>query len=427
MKTNATSILPSETIRTPKSIGLLSSIAKDIVIKRLQLLKQGTLIINDGDERYYFGSDDSDFKVSAVINVNNASFYSMLAFGGSVGAGESYIFGHWNSDNLTNVVRIMVRNMELLDDMENGLASLVAPFRKVLHWFNRNTLEGSRNNIAAHYDLGNDFFELFLDPSMMYSCGIFENEQSTMEQASVAKLKRICDKLELNESDHVVEIGTGWGGFAVYAAKNYGCKVTTTTISRNQYEWAKNRIEEEGLEDRITLLFEDYRNLSGQYDKLVSIEMIEAVGHRYYDTFFRKCSGLIKPDGMMLIQAITIADQRYEQAKRSVDFIQRYIFPGSCIPSNTALLNSTTNSSDLRLFHLEDIGPHYATTLALWKDQLFTNKSEIIDRGYDDNLIRMWEFYLSYCEGGFEERAISDVHMIFTKPLNRQSPILPSI
>ncbi|KPJ95673.1 MAG: cyclopropane-fatty-acyl-phospholipid synthase [Gammaproteobacteria bacterium SG8_15] len=420
-------MIPDNNLKAAKASGMLSSFAKDMVIKQLRQLREGQLTIDDQGERYYFGDVTGEFPVAAVITINDPRFYSMLAFGGSIGAGESYIMGHWESDNLTNVVRIMVRNMELLDNMENGLARLANPIRKVLHWLNRNSLEGSRKNISAHYDLGNDFFELFLDPTMMYSCGIFENSDTTMEQASRAKLKRICDKLDLKPGDRVVEIGTGWGGFAIYAAKHFGCHVTTTTISQKQYEWAKRRIQEENLEDRITLLFEDYRKLEGQYDKLVSIEMIEAVGHRYYDTFFEKCSDLLKPDGIMLIQAITIADQRYEQAKRSVDFIQRYIFPGSCIPSNTAILNSTTRASDLRLFHLEDFGPHYATTLRLWKEQLFRNRDQVRARGYPDSLMRMWDFYLCYCEGGFFERAISDVHYIFTKPLNRHKPILPSI
>ena len=427
MKANATSIVPQLSLKSSRTTGILSSIARKTVISQLKQLRNGQLIIVDQDETQVFGSKTPDFPVSATIYINDHAFYSMLASGGSIGSGESYIMGHWTTDNLTDVVRIMVRNMELLDGMEGGLATVALPFRKLLHWFNRNTVEGSRNNIAAHYDLGNDFFELFLDPTMMYSCGIFDRSDDTMEQASVTKLKRICDKLALTDNDHVVEIGTGWGGFAVYAAKHYGCKVTTTTISRNQYEWAKRRIQEEQLQDKVTLLFEDYRNLTGQYDKLVSIEMIEAVGHRYYDTFFKKCSALLKPDGIMLIQAITIADQRYEQAKRSVDFIQRYIFPGSCIPSNTALLNSTTRASDLRLFHLEDIGPHYATTLRLWRERMFDNEEKIKQRGYTDSLIRMWDFYLSYCEGGFEERAISDVHLIFSKPLNRHKPILPVI
>jgi cyclopropane-fatty-acyl-phospholipid synthase len=427
MKANTTSIIPSESIKSRKAPGTFSTIAKGAVLKQLQQLRHGQLIIDDHGEHYFFGSVTEDFPVTAVIKVKDTSFYSMLAFGGSIGAGESYIMNHWVTDNLTNLVRIMVRNMELLDGMENGWARLANPVRKALHWLNRNTLEGSRNNISAHYDLGNDFFELFLDPTMMYSCGIFENDNTSLEQASVAKLKRICDKLDLSEKDHVIEIGTGWGGFAVYAAKHYGCKVTTTTISTKQYEWAKRRIEEEQLDDKITLLFEDYRKLQGKYDKLVSIEMIEAVGHRYYDTFFKKCADLLKPEGIMLIQAITIADQRYEQAKKSVDFIQRYIFPGSCIPSNTALLNSTTQASDLRLFHMEDIGPHYATTLRLWKEKLFQNRDKVRQRGYPDSLFRMWDFYLCYCEGGFFERAISDVHYIFTKPLNRHKPILPDI
>ncbi|WP_455223023.1 class I SAM-dependent methyltransferase [Kaarinaea lacus] len=427
MKANATSIIPDNNLKSTKTTSILSSFAKKMVLTQLQRLREGQLLINDHGERHYFGAVSGEFPVSAVITVNDTSFYSMLAFGGSIGAGESYILGHWKSDNLTNVVRIMVRNMELLDSMEDGLARLANPVRKMLHWLNRNTLEGSRNNISAHYDLGNDFFELFLDPTMMYSCGIFENSNTTMEQASHAKLKRICDKLNLKPHDRVVEIGTGWGGFAIYAAKHYGCHVTTTTISKNQYDWAKRRIREENLEDKITLLFEDYRKLDGQYDKLVSIEMIEAVGHRYYDTFFRKCSELLKPDGIMLIQAITIADQRYEPAKRSVDFIQRYIFPGSCIPSNTAILNSTTRASDLRLVHLEDFGPHYATTLRLWREKLFRNRDQITGRGYSEALIRMWDFYLCYCEGGFFERAISDVHYIFCKPRNRHKPLLPSI
>ena len=427
MKVNATSIVPNNDIKQAKTTGIFSAITKNAVLRQLKQLCHGQLVIDDNGERFYFGAVTGDFPVAATINVRDSQFYSMLAFGGSVGAGEAYTIGYWESDNLTNVVRIMVRNMELLDGMEKGLARIANPFRKTLHWLNSNTMKGSRNNIAAHYDLGNDFFELFLDPTMMYSCGIFENSNSTMQQASIAKLKRICEKLNLKPTDQVVEIGTGWGGFAIYAAKHYGCHVTTTTISKNQYEWAKRRIKEEQLEEKITLLFKDYRILDGQYDKLVSIEMIEAVGHRYYDTFFKKCSDLLKPDGMMLIQGITIADQRYEQAKRSVDFIQRYIFPGCCIPSNTAILNSTTNASDLRLFHLEDFGPHYATTLRLWREKLFQNRDMVKQRGYPDSLVRMWDFYLCYCEGGFLERAISDVHYIFTKPLNHHKPILPSL
>jgi len=292
-----------------------------------------------------------------------------------------------------------------------------------LHWLNSNTAEGSRKNIAAHYDLGNEMFQLFLDPTMMYSSAMFNNTTDTLQQASELKLKTICDKLDLKPTDHVIEIGTGWGGFSIYAAKNYGCKVTTTTISEQQFQLAKARVEATGLGDKITLLLDDYRHLQGQYDKLVSIEMIEAVGYQFYDTYFSKVNALLKPDGLALIQAITITDQRYESARKSVDFIQRYIFPGSCIPSNTAMLNSITGKTDLRLFDLEDIGPHYATTLRMWRENFFSNISKVRTLGYSEEFIKMWEFYLCYCEGGFEERALGNVHLLLSKPDNRR-PVL---
>lgn len=330
------------------------------------------------------------------------------------------MLGYWTADNLTNVIRLMCLNQSVMDNLEGGYQWFTRPMLRVLHWLNSNTTEGSRKNIAAHYDLGNDMFQLFLDPTMMYSSAMFNAHTKTLQQASELKLKAICDKLDLKPDDHVVEIGTGWGGFAIYAAQNYGCRITTTTISRQQYELAKSRVEAAGLSDRITLLLEDYRHLQGQYDKLVSIEMIEAVGYQYYDTYFAKVSSLLKPDGLALIQAITIADQRYESAKKSVDFIQRYIFPGSCIPSNTAMLNSITKNTDLRLFDLEDIGPHYATTLRMWRENFFANIEQVRRLNYSEEFIKMWEFYLCYCEGGFEERALGDVHLLLAKPGNRR-------
>jgi cyclopropane-fatty-acyl-phospholipid synthase len=265
--------------------------------------------------------------------VHDPRFYRALACGGSIGAGEAYMNGWWSCDDLTALVRICVLNRELLDGMEKGGARLTAPLQKLFHYLRRNTKAGSRSNIAAHYDLGNDFFSLFLDETLMYSCAFFERADSTLQEASVAKNDRICRKLQLSPADHLLEIGTGWGGFALHAARHYGCRVTTTTISRAQHDLAVQRIAAAGLSDRITVLLQDYRDLQGHYDKLVSIEMIEAVGHAFYETFFRCCSNLLTPQGMMLLQAITIADQYYEQAKRSVDFIQRSIFPGSCIPS----------------------------------------------------------------------------------------------
>ena len=409
--------------------GLLNGLARKLIVKQLQKIHHGEIVLVDEcrKSQHRFGKRSARFPVTARLNVHQPQFYSELAFGGSIAAAESYMLGHWSADSLTDVVRIMVRNMDVLDDMETGLASLSNPIRRALHWLNRNTKQGSRKNIAAHYDIGNDLFALMLDNTMMYSCGIFTDDQTSLEQASLNKLQRICDKLQLSDKDHVVEIGTGWGGFAIYAAQHYGCKVTTTTISQEQYNLALERIHKMGLQDKITVLLKDYRELQGKFDKLVSIEMIEAVGHQYYGAFFNKCSELLKPDGMMLLQAITIADQRYEQAKRSVDFIQRYIFPGSCIPSNTAILNAVCNTSDMRLVHHEDIGPHYATTLRKWRENFFAHLGQVKSLGYNDVFIRLWEFYLCYCEGGFEERAISDVHMLLSKPDCRVESVLGAL
>jgi cyclopropane-fatty-acyl-phospholipid synthase len=399
----------------------VADFAKSQILKRLQLLQKGRLTLVDGPEQHKFGISDG---VNATIYVHDSRFYGEIAFGGSIGAGEAYMLGYWSADNLTNVIRMMCINQSVMDTLEGGYQWLTKPFLQVLHWLNSNTTEGSRKNIAAHYDLGNDMFALFLDPTMMYSSAIFNADTPNLQAASELKLKTICDKLDLKPTDHVVEIGTGWGGFAIYAATHYGCRVTTTTISKQQYELAKARVEAAGLEDKITLLLEDYRHLTGTFDKLVSIEMIEAVGHQFYDTYFAKVGSLLKADGLALIQAITIADQRYENAKKSVDFIQRYIFPGSCIPSNTAMLNSVTKTSDLRLFDLEDIGPHYATTLKLWRENFFANIKEVRKLGYTEEFIKMWDFYLSYCEGGFMERALGDVHLLLAKPENRREALI---
>jgi cyclopropane-fatty-acyl-phospholipid synthase len=396
----------------------VAGFAKSQILSHLNNLKIGRLILLEGSETYCFG--DKEHALHAVIHVHDARFYGEIAFGGSIGAGEAYMLGYWTADNLTNVIRLMCINQSVMDTLEGGYQWLTKPIMRVLHWLNSNTTEGSRKNIAAHYDLGNDMFQLFLDPTMMYSSAMFNESTETLQQASELKLKTICDKLDLSASDHVIEIGTGWGGFSIYAAKNYGCKVTTTTISKQQYELAKARVDAAGLNDKVTLLLDDYRHLQGQYDKLVSIEMIEAVGYQFYDTYFAKVSSLLKPDGLALIQAITIADQRYESAKKSVDFIQRYIFPGSCIPSNTAMLDSITKMTDLRLTDLEDIGPHYATTLAMWRKNFFANIQQVRKLGYSEEFIKMWEFYLCYCEGGFEERALGDVHLLLAKPDNRR-------
>jgi cyclopropane-fatty-acyl-phospholipid synthase len=413
--------LPQETLTTnlkQKSRSKwVAEFAKAQILKRLQGLHYGQITLVDGKDLYKFGTND---EISATVYVHDTRFYGEIAFGGSIGAGEAYMLGYWTADNLTDVIRLMCINQSVMDTLEGGYQWLTKPLLQVLHWLNSNTTEGSRKNIAAHYDLGNDMFALFLDPTMMYSCAIFNQATPNLQAASELKLKIICDKLDLKATDNVVEIGTGWGGFAIYAVTHYGCHVTTTTISKQQYELAKARVKAAGLEDKITLLLEDYRHLTGTFDKLVSIEMIEAVGHKFYDTYFSKVSTLLKSNGLALIQAITIADQRYDNAKKSVDFIQRYIFPGSCIPSNTAMLNSITNMTDLRLFNLEDIGPHYATTLKMWREAFFEQIKEVRKLGYSEEFIHMWEFYLSYCEGGFVERALGNVHLLLAKPDNRR-------
>lgn len=414
-----------ETIKTRISPGsvakprMMDGLAKRILLNALRRFEDGVLTIKDDDEQHRFGKHTNRCTLDVTIEVNDPRFYSDIIFGGSVGAGESYMFHYWETNDLTGLIRLFVLNREVLDCVEGGFAHLTVPIKKMFHWLNRNTQRGSRKNIAAHYDLGNAFFQIMLDSTMMYSSAIFKHPDMDLYDAQQHRLKVLCDKLDLLPSDHLLEIGTGWGGLAIHAAKHYGCRVTTTTISSEQYELAKRRVTAEGLEDRITLLFEDYRDLDGQYDKLISIEMIEAVGHHYYDTYFKKCSELLKPDGMMMLQAITIADQQFEMAKKDIDFIKRYIFPGSCIPSVTSIQQAVTKSSDLRIYNLADIGPHYATTLRKWDENVKAHRDEIKALGYTDEFLRMWEFYLSYCEGGFLERAISDIHLLLVKPDNR--------
>jgi cyclopropane-fatty-acyl-phospholipid synthase len=421
---NSTTLNRIEPASTPKP-HFLDGLAEHAVHQRLTGLAHGQVTLVDGASHRRYGQRTALCPLSVTLQVHDPRFYSDIAFGGSIGAGEAYMQGYWSVNDLTALVRILLQNREVLDGMETGLARLTVPLQKSLHWLNRNTRTGSRRNIAAHYDLGNDFFALFLDPTMMYSSAIFAQPHMTLEAAQRARLDHICRKLDLTPRDHLLEIGTGWGGMAIHAAQHYGCRVTTTTISQEQYKLASERVRAAGLEDRVSVLLEDYRDLDGHYDKLVSIEMIEAVGHDFYDSYFGKCAALLKDDGLMLLQAITIADQRYEAARKSVDFIQRYIFPGSCIPSVTAMNASITRASDLKLAHLEDIGPHYATTLRRWRENFFRHIEAVRALGYPESFIRMWEFYLCYCEGGFEERALGDVHMLLAKPGNRRAPIAP--
>lgn len=399
--------------RTP----LLTQLARRAVLAQLRKLHTGSLTLVEGQERLQFGQlSTADVALQAEIVIVDAAAYVDIMTGGSIGAGEAFMSGDWYSPDLTAVIRLLARNSDVLDAIEGGVAALAKPFLKIFHRRRQNSEKGSRRNIAAHYDLGNGLFELFLDPTMMYSSGLFPHSASTMEDASLHKLDTICKKLQLNAEDRVIEIGTGWGGFAVYAARTYGCHVTTTTISAEQYDYARQRIAEEGLGDRITLLQQDYRHLEGQFDKLVSIEMIEAVGWEFYTTFFNQCAALLKPDGVMLVQAITINEQRFERAKRDVDFIQRYIFPGGCLPSVQSLLAAMSDGSDLRMIHQEDFAEHYARTLRAWHQQFNGALEQVRQLDYSDEFIRMWRFYLSYCEGGFMERVIGVSQMVFAKP-----------
>ena len=397
----------------------LDRFARRAILSLLKKLVYGSITLVENGHRRHFGKVSDRCSLQAEIFVHHIQMYTRIFFGGSIGAADAYMEGLWSADDLTMVIRILALNQKAFEDMEKGLARLTAPVYKLYHHVRKNTKVGSRKNILAHYDLGNDFYALFLDETMTYSCAIFEQENSSLKQASEAKYDRICRKLQLAAGDRVIEIGTGWGGFAVHAARNYGVQVTTTTISDEQHQFARQRIKAAGLEDRITLLKKDYRDLSGKFDKLVSIEMIEAVGHQYLPIFFRTCSRLLKDDGMMALQAITIGDQIFDRHKRTVDFIKRYIFPGSCIPSITAISIALAKATDLRLVHLEDITPHYARTLREWRRRFFTNIKKVRALGFSDTFVRMWEYYLCYCEGGFAERYLGDVQMLFVKPLCR--------
>ena len=389
---------------------------RQLLLKAFQRIDWGTLIISDAEGEFVCRGQLDAGLLEARINVHDTACYRDLVFGGSIGSAEAYMTGDWTSPDLTAVIRFMSRNLAALNRMESSLARLSRPLQRLHHWSNRNTEKGARRNIAAHYDLGNDLFQLFLDSTMTYSAAIFRGQHCTLEQASLTKLDLICRKLNLQPDDHLIEIGTGWGSCAIHAATQYGCKVTTTTLSQQQYDYVSERIRTLGLEDRITLLLEDYRDLQGQYDKLVSIEMVEAVGHQYFGTYFAALGRLLKPEGLGLIQAITIDHVRYRAAVKTVDFIQHYIFPGSCIPSITALLQSCNANSDLELIHLEDIGPHYARTLREWRHNFFRNIEQIRALGYSEEFIRLWEFYFCYCEGGFEERVIGDAQLLFARP-----------
>lgn len=391
-------------------------VARDLLLRILRNIKVGTLTIHDGEEVFRIGDDNRPEAPHADVTIHNGRTYWRVLTGGTIASGEAYIDGDWSSRNLTEVTRLFSANMATMEAMKDNEHWWTKLALKLAHFGNRNTKDGSRKNISAHYDLGNDFFALFLDPTMMYSSAVYPHREATLEEASRHKLDLICQSLELRPEDELIEIGTGWGGMAMFAAENYGCRVTTTTISKEQYEHTLAEVAHRGLQDKITVLCEDYRNLTGKFDKLVSIEMIEAVGHEFYESYFRCVSNLLKPTGKAVIQAITIPDQRYDFARRSVDYIKRYIFPGGCLPSLKVISENLAAHTDLQMVDLRDITKDYAHTLEAWHHAFLEQLDKVRDMGFDDRFIRMWRFYLSYCEGGFRERIIGTFQITMAKP-----------
>ncbi|MBT5548640.1 MAG: class I SAM-dependent methyltransferase [Gammaproteobacteria bacterium] len=392
----------------------MTSFFKRILFKKLKGLKTGELTIIDGSEIHVFGILKSEFK--ATLTVSSQEFYVFLGSGGTNGAAEAFTAGYWSADNLVELIQIIIRNKKTMEGLESGLARLTNPITKIIHRLRQNTLKGSKSNILAHYDLSNDFYKLWLDSTMTYSSGIFLNKKSSMLDASVEKLDRLCRKLNLNSSDHVLEIGTGWGSFATHAAKNYGCKVTTTTISDNQFNYVAELISKENLDNKITLLNKDYRELEGVFDKIVSIEMIEAVGSDFVPGFFEKASSLLKKNGLMALQGITYNDPDFNAYKSSVDFIRKYIFPGSCLISLSQVEKAIKDKTDLIMVDSEDITLHYARTLEIWRKDFENVLPQVRELGFSDPFIRIWVFYLVYCEAGFLENLIGDFQFIFAKP-----------
>ena len=390
-------------------LSAMDRIARRFVLGALQRFPEHALRIVEPDGSVVTAGQG---EATAELRMLDWRTYRMMMSGGALGAAEAYMEELWDSDDLTAVVRFFAANISHMRSLESGGAMLLRPLRQLLHFFNRNSLSGSRRNIAAHYDLGNDFFSLFLDPTMMYSSAIWPHEDASLEQASVHKLDVICRKLELQPGMTLLEIGTGWGGLAVHAARHYGCNVVTTTISAEQFRYASQRVREAGLADRVTVLDQDYRQLEGQYDRVVSVEMIEAVGHQYLDTYFAQLNRLLKTDGLLLLQAITVPEQRYEFAIRNVDFIKRYIFPGGFLPSLSVMHQQLAQQTNLTAIDVQDIGIDYARTLACWHDAFLRRLDEVRAQGFDDYFCRMWRYYLSYCEGAFRERAISTVQLL---------------
>ena len=397
---------------------------RNLLLRVLGDLQQGTIHIRDGEGSWSLGDAGVNSSLKVQVEVENPAFYPAVLFQQSAGTGRAYMEGWWHCDDLVGLMRILARNEEVLQKWTAPAHGLLSPWHRLALWARRNTPAGARRNIAAHYDLGENFFAAFLDPSLTYSSAFFTEEAQDLPSAQREKLDLVCRKLDLGPRDHVLEIGTGWGSFALYAVRNYGCRVTTTTLSAEQARYTADQVERLGLRDRITVLQEDYRKLTGKFDKLVSLEMIEAVGVRYFPTYFRRCSDLLRPDGAMLLQAIVVDDRHFLRDARQVDFIKQYIFPGGALPSVSVIANTVAQDTDLQMAHLEDLTAHYARTLRLWRENLLAAWSHLRAAGKKDAFLRRWEFYFAYCEGGFRERRIGVVQTLLAKQACRDLKIL---
>lgn len=408
----------SSSIPLPENLNFWQKTARTLVLKQLRNLHQGQIVITESynTSALPFVVGERDTAVQADIRIHNPDFYRRVLRGGSIGGAEAYIEGWWDSTNLTGLVEFLATNLNMLDQLNKHSYKLLKWATRLRHLLRRNSILGAQKNIHDHYDLGNELYQSFLDHTMLYSSALYEDDDETLELAQQNKMRRLCEQLQLTASDHVLEIGSGWGGMAIFMAQNYGCHVTTTTISNEQYDYAAQKIDEAGLRNLITLRKQDYRLLQGRYDKLVSIEMVEAVGKQYLGSFLHQCQSLLNPGGIMALQAITIADQRYEQYSHQVDFIQKYIFPGGFLPSVTALVQAASHYSDMVVRNLYDFGRDYGKTLRDWRARFEQTLPQIRSLGYDDRFIRLWRFYFCYCEGGFRARTISVVHLTLTRP-----------
>ena len=400
----------ARTYKNSKRIALIRS----LLLKVLSKASEGHFLLKENGQ-VVAEVGDPTAELRAEANVLDQRAYVRALLGGNTAAGEAYVDGWWTSPDITQVTRFFSRNLAMMDYWDSRFGLFLKPFKTVRYLKRLNSKGQAKRNILAHYDLGNDLYEAFLDPKMQYSSALYASKEISLEEAQVNKLTRICEQLDLKETDHLLEVGSGWGGLAIFAAKNYGCRVTTTTISDEQFAYAKNRIDSEGLSEQINLLSKDYRSLEGTYEKVVSVEMIEAVGRKYLSGYFTKLNDLLKPSGLLMLQAITIADQRYKSYRNSEDFIQKHIFPGGFLPSLFLISKIITNSTELILRDVKDIGLDYAKTLSHWHENLIDKKQFLKQIGYDDRFYNLWSYYLGYCEGGFLERRISASQILMSK------------